>query len=298
MARPRGYAHWNPKPDSLLIVSQVQEVLDEYREYLPLTARQIFYRLVGAFNYAKTERAYKTLCEKLVRARRAGMIPFSAIRDDGTTELGWAGNGYSSPAAFWEGVRDSASRYFTRRHEGQPLRLEVWCEAAGMAPLLERAAGTYDVKVYSTGGFSSVSVTYEIAQRVIAADVPTELLHVGDYDPSGESIFESMTEDVWAFVVGETRDYDRFHATRLALTREQVDLYGLDTAPPKASDSRSRNWFDETCQLEAMPPDTLSNLVQTAVADRLDLMTRAEVLDRETAERDEIEAKLAEIIDD
>ena len=37
---------------------------------------------------------------------------------------------------------------------------------------------------------------------------------------------------------------------RVALTKEQVDGYELPTAPPKKSDSRSKKWKGETCQLQ------------------------------------------------
>ena len=43
------------------LLGQVEAVLDEYADYLPLTVRQIFYRLVGAYGYEKTERAYARL---------------------------------------------------------------------------------------------------------------------------------------------------------------------------------------------------------------------------------------------
>jgi|SRR6516162_7766901 hypothetical protein len=68
------------------LLETVQAVLIEYAAYLPLTIRQIFYRLVGVHEYPKTERAYKNLCELLNRARRArcsDLVKFSAIRDDG-----------------------------------------------------------------------------------------------------------------------------------------------------------------------------------------------------------------------
>jgi hypothetical protein len=51
-------------------------------DYLPLTIRQIFYRLVGVHDYEKTERGYKRLCEHLNRARRARIVAMDAIRDD------------------------------------------------------------------------------------------------------------------------------------------------------------------------------------------------------------------------
>lgn len=276
MARPRGYAEWNPNADSLALVMQIRGVLDEYRAQLPMTARQIFYRLVGAHGYPKTERDYKNLCEKLVRARRAGMIDFGSIRDDGTTTAGgdW---GYADPATFWEELKDSGRSYHRLTREGQPYRIELWCEAGGMVPQLERVAREFGVRVYSTGGFSSVTVTYEIAQRARYSDQPTVFLHVGDFDPSGESIFEAMTTDALHFYAGDhgggaLADFeDAFRAERVALTREQVIEHELPTAPAKASDSRSVNWFDETCQAEAMPPDLLAATVRDALAEWTDM---------------------------
>jgi hypothetical protein len=46
--RPRGFADWSPRPDTMALLDTVRSVLDEYADYLPLTVRQIFYRLVGA----------------------------------------------------------------------------------------------------------------------------------------------------------------------------------------------------------------------------------------------------------
>lgn len=198
MPRPKGYAKWSPAPDTMDVIDQVQQVLAEYRQHLPLTVRQVFYRLVGQYGYDKTERAYARLCEYMVRARRAQMIGFDAIRDDGTTHHEFAR--HDSPAAFWQGVLDDATYYSRDKLTGQTVYVELWCEAAGMVPQLERVANRYSVPVYSTGGFSSVTVTYEIAERALARDKPTVFLHVGDYDPSGESIFEAMTEDARQFL--------------------------------------------------------------------------------------------------
>jgi hypothetical protein len=53
----------------------------EHADSLPLTLRQIFYRLVGVNGHAKTEQAYQRLGEHVNRARRSGLIPFPAITD-------------------------------------------------------------------------------------------------------------------------------------------------------------------------------------------------------------------------
>jgi hypothetical protein len=65
MSRVRGYAPWRPQAKTLALVDQVREVLDEYRDHLPLTVRQVFYRLVGRYGYDKTEAAYQRLAGAL-----------------------------------------------------------------------------------------------------------------------------------------------------------------------------------------------------------------------------------------
>lgn len=300
MARPRGYADWKPNQESLTLIAQIQSVLDEYRAQLPMTARQIFYRLVGAYNYPKTERDYKNLCEKLVRARRAQMISFRDIRDDGTAELG-GDSGFENPDAFYEYLRESWRGYGRETREGQEHRIELWCEAAGMGPQLERVASEFGVGVYSTGGFSSVTVTHEIAARALDSDLSTVFLHVGDYDPSGESIFDAMTTDALSFYVsqsggGRLADYeDEFRAVRVALTEDQVNEHALPTAPPKRTDSRSVNWEGETCQAEAMPPDLLASTVREALEEWTDMEQMQLVEDEADDEQEAIRERLAEI---
>src|ERR687890_682492 len=85
--RPKGYAPWKPQKNTEVILSQVQEILREYRDYLPLTIRQVFYILVGNYKYAKDERAYERLCTYVNRARRAGIIEFNDLRDDGISVM-------------------------------------------------------------------------------------------------------------------------------------------------------------------------------------------------------------------
>ena len=53
--KPKGYAPWQPRSDSLVVLDRVKEILHDQRDYLPLTARQVFYRLVGVYGYPKDE---------------------------------------------------------------------------------------------------------------------------------------------------------------------------------------------------------------------------------------------------
>jgi hypothetical protein len=104
MTRPRGFmAGWEPRASSLALIEHVNAVLDDYAAQVPLTVRQIFYRLVGAYGYEKTEQAYKRLGELLNKARRARLIDMDVIRDDGFTSEG--GGGFDASTTSWSWSR-------------------------------------------------------------------------------------------------------------------------------------------------------------------------------------------------
>ncbi len=162
-------------------------MLAEYAAYLPLTIRQVFYRLVGNFSFDKTERAYDRL---------AVWLPSSA------------GHSYGrgcDPRRWQPARRLELHETVTQRlpalvmpdpdvadsyrldPDGQPQRIEVWAEAAGMVPMLSQVTQPYGVSVYSSSCFDST--TFKRAASLRAADTPEQVplvvLHIGDHDPSG-----------------------------------------------------------------------------------------------------------------
>jgi hypothetical protein len=248
--------------------------------------RQIFYRLVGAYGFEKTERSYERLGEHLVRARRARLIPMEAIRDDGGTVI--TPNMWASAQEYLGAVRAQAADLMLDRTTGQRTRLAVFCEAAGMAPQLARVAKPYGITVMSSGGFESLTEKHAFAAELARYDRPTEVLHIGDHDPSGVSMFAAYLEDVEAFTfeLGGTATF-----TRLAVTPEQIAAYGLPTAPPKPTDRRA--FVGETCQVEAFAPDVLASILRDAIEDRIDRSAFNRLLRRERKIRRELVAKLS-----
>ncbi|MBA3472558.1 MAG: hypothetical protein H0T57_04900 [Rubrobacter sp.] len=276
--RVKGYAPWKPQKKTLAILQQVEAILWEYSDYLPLTGRQIFYRLVGAHDYPKTENAYDNLNEKLVRARRAGLIEFEAIRDDGAAVLAHR-NHYRDEDAFYAHIRRQGENYRRDKLANQKTDIRVYCEAKGMMPQLHDVCETYSVSVFSCSGFDSLTAKYDLAQSIRSTYTyegrRTVVLHLGDYDPSGESIFnDGLVEDVHAFLdrdvpLRSPEEVGIFE--RVALRPEHADEFNLDTAPPKDSDSRTEKWEGtETCQLEALPPDVLAELLTEAIERHID----------------------------
>lgn len=287
MSAVRGYADWKPRDETLYWVGIVAEVLKEYEEYLPISLRQIFYRLVAEHGFEKTEEAYNRLGTWIGRARRAQLLPFDAIRDD--QGRAHAVQSYPDRAGFWAFVREHANAYRRDRMNGQEIRMEVWSEA-GMTEQLARVAWRYGIPVYSSRGFASVTNSHAVAERALEFWGTTVLLHVGDHDPSGVSIYESLVKDAQSFLLQEREwehgDISRdgillaemaekagpwIRPVRVAITEEQIEEHGIETAPPKKEDSRTKNWIGETAQAEALPPDLLQEILTEAIESRLDM---------------------------
>jgi hypothetical protein len=277
MAGVRGYADWKPKADAVHWIRRTLDVAEQYRDYWPLSVRQVFYRLVADHGYEKTEAAYNRLTQIISRSRRAGLIPWDAIRDGGlgrTVEPHFFDDGPD----FEKTVRRAAETMKLNRQAGQKQVVELWCEAGGMVPILEGIADPYSAQVNTGGGYDSVTAKHNLAERVRdrARDgKATIILHVGDFDASGEDMCNVLREDAQMMVVaqiaraasettgggwawkdvpdfveewrasgGDTGPvgqwaWDFFSVERVALTGEQVIERQVETAPPKPSDSRT-----------------------------------------------------------
>jgi hypothetical protein len=303
--RPRGFlTSWRPQQHTQDLLDQVKGVLEEYVDYLPMTIRQIFYRLVGAHEYDKTERAYDRLCETLNKGRRARLIEMEDIRDDGVERA--EVSRWTSAEDILEDMRLEAESFHLDRSLGQKTRLVVWCEAAGMLPQLARIANPYGIDVYSCGGFDSLTEKYKQAEAITKANRPTEVLHIGDHDPSGGSMFNALSEDVQAFAssglvrirdpecgmtpFGPPRSSRPVQFSRLAVTPQQITDLRLPTAPPKPSDNRA--FRGQTCQAEAIAPDVLADILRRAIESRIDRAAYQRILEKEERERAEVIQRL------
>jgi hypothetical protein len=289
--RAKGYKPYTKMPaKTRALLAQVKEILREYHAELPLTARQIFYRLVGKYGYPKTEKAYSSLANHLVNARRARIIDFEDIRDDGAAVL--QTEHYSGEEAFYAKMRRLGQGYQRDKLTNQAVNIRVYCEAAGMMPQLGRVTRRYSVPVYSCSGFDSLTAKYDLAADVARAHTyrgkPTVILHLGDHDPSGETIFDAISADVHAFL-----EVDVPHKApegvavfeRVALTPGQIGAYNLPTDPAKES-SHSAGWGNRrACQLEALEPDVLADVLAGAIEAHLDLDALRQAQELEVTER-------------
>jgi hypothetical protein len=289
----RGYARWRPRTEKQAILDHVQELLAKYQAQLPLTVRQLYYLMIGQHGYPKGEQFEAKLYDVVNRARRVDPeeqpvfhIPFDSIRDDGIMGSG------STLAYDADTVLDGwkrAAEYFSRhRQEDQEVRLEVWCEAAGMVPQLRRVASRYSVPALSSGGFNSLTAIRRIVDDAIIDGRDTVVLHLGDADPSGFSIYQNVYEDVAEFLSVDEPGLD-FEAKRVAILREHIEEYDLVEDPIKTKDTRSLSWiergFKTKVEIEALPPDVIAKLLEEAIEEHMDLDLIDEIEEREKEDR-------------
>ena len=293
------YPQWRPRKKTEILLGQVNEIFETYKDQLPLTLRQVFYILVANYVYEKTEKAYKNLGGHLNMARRAGRIPFEYLRDDSLH--GYFGGDYEDEDEFWSDIERRAKGFTLDKLRHQDYKIRVHCEAVGMLPQLRRVCKPLSIPVYSCSGFDSVSVKYDLRTEIVETKTyegkSTVILHLGDYDPSGASIFkDGMADDVLAFLKTDFEDLPHwFHENtaifeRVAMLPEQAERLGVPSAPAKPTDSRSKAWGDApTYQLEALPPDVLAEYLEAAIHEWFDLRQLA------VDQKDEVE-KRAEIL--
>jgi hypothetical protein len=242
-----------------------------------VTLRQLFYIMVARLLIEKANDEYARLGYLLRRARRAKLIPFESIADSGSI-LPSQLKGWEEDYGIEIDVSLAADKFELDPQMGQARRLAVWCEAAGMVSQLQRVAGNFGVHVITGGGFDSVTDKHGFAALVTKADEPFDVLHIGDLDDAGESIFTVVSEDVPAFASALGGDVT---FTRLAVTEEQVHEYSLPHQPGKP-----------IVQAEALPPDVLATLLRAAIEERLDLDRMAKVREQ----TDEIKAVTIEAL--
>ena len=132
--RSRDFIEYSPRSQAVIqLINDVKVVLEENKEYLPLTLRQIFYRLVVKSQINKTEKAYKnSLLETMVRARRGHLIPMDSIRDDGFSCFLW--QGYSSEVNYIDNLLYGAKTLNLDLQNWQEVRLNVSSRLAGLMP--------------------------------------------------------------------------------------------------------------------------------------------------------------------
>ena len=262
-------------------LEQVQCVIEELRDYWPLTLRQVYYRLVVAEVIDNKRAEYQKLSRILVKARLDELVPWEALED--RSRILMSASGWKNSAHFVETERGQFLRGYRRDLlQRQGIALEVWIEKDALAAIVHRVAFEYCVPVVVARGFSSVSFVHECRRRVLShRDLGrrTVLLYFGDLDPSGWAMLPTMLETLQE----EMGLGNLVEGKHCALTPEQVEEHELPHNPDalKKTDTRAQRYIEQfgdlAVELDALPPSVLEEVVRQNIESELDLdLFRAE----------------------
>jgi len=263
------------------LLNAVLRVVEERREFWPLSDRQIHYVLLNDpplrnsarpdSRYANDRASYGDLCDLLTRARLAGDIPWQAIGDDTRPTTRW--RCYGNPQDFIREELDLLFRYYRRDFQRtQPNHLEIVGEKLTVRNIVEGVAGRYGLPVTIGRGYCSITPRYEMAQRFRRSGKDKLIvLLLSDFDPDGEAIAESFARSM-----RDDFNIEALVPIKVALTAEQVTQLGLRPSMQAKQSSQQYRKFTRqhgtnVFELEAVPPEVLQRLLTEAIDSVLDV---------------------------
>jgi len=254
------------------------EVVDEHH---PMTVRQVFYAMTVRGVVPKTESGYGTVQRQVKRLRHRGRVPWEHIVDSSRAII--------RPRTFGsmkEALRDTARMYRRSVWSEKDAFVQVWLEKRALAGVLEDVTLEWDVPLFPSGGFTSLSyqrIAFNQIQRAQEHGKDVYLYDFGDHDPSGVSAWQTIQNqfEKWG-IEGVTYE-------RVAVTPEQIERWNLPSRPTKATDQRASWQGGDSTELDAIPPDELKRLVHSCITrhippDELERIRQVEQQERQTLE--------------
>jgi hypothetical protein len=281
------------------IVKEVNAILAQYD--MPLTLRQLFYRLVAKLIIPNTITSYKTLSKWMVKAREQGDVDDSRIEDRSRQVLGTGDWGYTDFDVFLD---DRVKRlqeswqYWTRpMWETQPCQVLIALEKDALSRLFTDVADRFHVNVFPTRGYGSYTYVMDMAQRIASEGKPAIVLYFGDYDPSGRDIERDLTERLKRYGA------EVFKVVRIALTKDQISEFNL---PPRPEDAatieklgrdprRFRYGLEYACELDALEPPTLQDMIRRSIEEQIDDKEWNARYEQIKKEQEKLKEKLAKL---
>jgi hypothetical protein len=275
-------------------LAAIQAVIQERREFWPLSDRLIHYELLNtrplvhaskpASTYSNTPKCYKAVVELLTRARVTGEISPVAIADATRPVEVW--DVHPNAAAYVrEELRNLLFGYWRDLQQGQAVHVEVVGEKLAIASIVRPVCQRYAIPLTIGKGFVSLPPRYAMAQRFFKSGRDRlVVLFLGDFDPDGESIAESFAR--------RTRDdfgIASIIARKVALTSRQVKRFHLPVgglAKPGSSRYPAfvKKHGEHTWELEAIPPKHLQELLDAAIRSVIDVDLFNRELEKEASE--------------
>jgi hypothetical protein len=274
-----------------------RRIFEIVRDDQPMTVRQVYYQAVVHGIVGKDESDYDKIQDILTDLRRAGVIPFEWIIDEGR----FARQPYCVEG-IPQALNDTRRDYRKDPWQDVDEFVQIWVEKNALVGVLQPVTDEYDVALMAAVGYSSISFLHEAAVRLASIEHPIYIYHLGDLDPSGVQAAEAIEKDLRGFAPDAY-----IHFERIAITPEQIVDLGLQAAlrPSKQKDTRYRWFLDkyrdvavleggrQSCELDAIRPTDLRDMVRTVIERHLPRKT----LDSINARGAQEKLKIGKILD-
>jgi len=156
----------------------------------------------------------------------------------------------------------------------QPYMLEIWCEKSTMNDVLEPICSRHGMNLVTGLGELSITAVVLLMDRVKAANKPTRIFYISDFDPAGEGMPISVSRKIEYFSQDEKPD---IKLIPIMLTAEQCVEYGLPRTPIKSSNLRKDEFEErhgagatELDAMEALHPGEMKDLIMVVVNEYFD----------------------------
>ena len=267
---------------TLQFLAAARRVVQENKEYWPLTVRRVHYLLLNDpplrhdkkpdSVYVNDKASYKALTNLLIRARLSNDVPMAAIED--STRPIQEGGGFST---FEQFVAQETERFlegYTRNlMQGQTNHVEIMLEKNALRTVIESVASEYCIPCTTGRGFSSLSPRYDLARRFKQSGKSRlVLLMLTDFDPDGDEIAASFARSL-----RDDFGIAGIHAVKVALTAEDVASYDLPSDMDAKVSSPNYQKFlrkygsTKVVELDAAPVRLLQSKLREAIESVIDV---------------------------
>ncbi len=252
-----------------------QQIVNVLIEDNPQSIRHVFYRMTDPrlpVPVEKTEQGYERVQTRIKCMREQGLLPYEWIVDD--TRSGDIPSVFKGPGDF---IRRAANSFRLDVWGHSNVLVDVWCESRSLESVVSQVCDRWRVASYACGGFASLTLIHDAAKRANRIGKnKLVVLYIGDYDPAGVLIDVAVKDGLSAHLDGE------LEMRRVAVNRDQIDLYDLPTKPRKESEKRVEH-LTHTVEGEAMPPSLLRQLLEAELRTfiSLDVLERYEAVEKE-----------------
>jgi len=283
-------AEWEESEMDRRQLEIVRPVLERFRQYWPLSPRQIYYEVVKQGGAGLWLDEFGSFSRTIRTALIEGLLPLAALAED--HEEVREGGAWDDVAEFVHAEIESFLWGYRRDLlRGQERYVEVWVQKPGLMELIADVAVEYCVTTVCCQRLATVKFMDELRTRLGEAREhaqSTVILFFGDYAPQ-EASFLSRLQDT----LRSDGNLWEMEFRQEALTEEDVTKYNL----PESVVTRSGKSHGLAApgavpvELEALSPDVLADRVRSAVEAQLDV----ELVNNQRAVQDRESLRLAKL---